>query len=135
MRKYLSEFSNDSKVYNSERVKKVILLERQIAIILKSRLEWNNQTEYSARPKLRFTEWKRYKVIWKYYLTLIRQERQLDLSFKYQDNTFCDLTGLLLQSAFCSLVSSDRLKSKGLKLDCMGDSYIEIYKEQHFGKN
>lgn len=133
--KYLSEFSHDSKVYNSERVKKVILLERQIAIILKNPV-WNEITRQNTLPGPNYVlqNEKRYKVIWKYYLTLIRQERQLDLSFKYQDNTFCDLTGLLLQSAFCSLVSSDRLKSKGLKLDCMGDSYIEIYKEQHFGK-
>ena len=113
----------------------MILLERQIAIILKNPV-WNEITRQNTLPGPNYVlqNEKRYKVIWKYYLTLIRQERQLDLSFKYQDNTFCDLTGLLLQSAFCSLVSSDRLKSKGLKLDCMGDSYIEIYKEQHFGK-
>lgn len=133
--KYLSEFLEDSKIYRNERVRKVVLLERKIDEILKNPI-WNEITRQSALPTPNYVlqNEKRYKVIWNYYLTLIRQERQLDLSFKYQDNTFCDLTGLLLQCAFCDLVLENKLKKKGINLESLGDSFIEIYKEQHFGK-
>ncbi|MGN1282014.1 MAG: DUF2357 domain-containing protein [Succinivibrio sp.] len=71
-----------------------------------------------------------YSQIWKYYLKLVRKERQLEASFMYQDNTFKNLAELLFQAA---LEDTAHKTHKTFKLTELGTSLIEINKEQHLG--
>lgn len=72
---------------------------------------------------------RRYKVIWKYYLSLVRKEKRLEKIFMYQDNLFKDISILFLESAFYSLVLNKKEPSK-LDYQCFGSSFLTIFKEQ-----
>lgn len=75
---------------------------------------------------------RRYRVIWKYYLSLVRRERQLEKAFIYQDNTFKDIGMLFLQSSFYSLTQNTE-NTYRLKYEKFGSSFLSIAKEQFHG--
>lgn len=75
---------------------------------------------------------RRYRIIWKYYLSLVRRERQLEKAFIYQDNTFKDIGMLFLQCALYSLAQKE-IKSDELKIKKFGSSFLSIAREQFHG--
>ena len=130
---YIKEFQSDSELLKSERVRKVKTLSFILESITKTPI-WQMISRQQTLPTPNYVlqNEQRYKRIWKHYLFLIRKERQLEAAFKFQDNTFRDISELFLQAAFCEMCNKN--DSSVFSITPIGQSFIKFYKEQHYGK-
>ncbi|MGN0902657.1 MAG: hypothetical protein ACI4M9_05165, partial [Succinivibrio sp.] len=128
-RKYVEDYPKGSK---SERVRKVRIVGSKIKEIL-SLPVMASITEQTSLPTPNYVlqSERKYNAIWKYYINLVRKEKQLEKSFLYQDNTFRNMVELLLQGALQHL--SQGKEKVSFEIREIGTSVLDINQEQQLG--
>ncbi len=131
-RDYVAEYESKPELLKHIRVTRVRTLIAYVKQILASeQMQAVLRQDVLPTPNYVLQNDPDYKIIWENYLKLLRQQKEADAAFAYQDRTFKDLVDLFMQAGLSRLTQE---KTAGFTLTEMATAKIRIYPEQHSGQ-
>ncbi len=131
--KEITEYSNNDKVQANSSLMRQMKIFKQRCQDLSTKTPLSTVPRQTTLPKPNFVLQKDpdYKKIWRMYLDLIHEKRDLDQTLYCQQNLFQDICDMMLNAALCHLCElSAKRQTNGYSISTISKSYVDISLEQ-----
>lgn len=131
--KEITEYSNADKVQANSSLMRQMKVFKQRCQDLSTKTPLSTVPRQTTLPKPNFVLQKDpdYKKIWRMYLDLIHEKRDLDQTLYCQQNLFQDICDVMLNAVLCDLCEQRMFtKSKEFTISTISKSYVDISLDQ-----
>lgn len=131
--KEINEYNNHDKAKANSSLMRQMKIFKQRCQDLSTKTPLSTVPRQTTLPKPNFVLQKDpdYKKIWRMYLDLIHEKRDLDQTLYCQQNLFQDVCDVMLNAALCYLCEQPSFTSaKGFTISTISKSYVDISLEQ-----